>query len=236
MLVPINVRPRAVNFGQIPRDGSTRQKKVTITRGDAGPLNLKLAPIEAQGLTAQLKEIEPGERYELEVTLAPPFKSERVRANVRLETGLADAPDASVPVYGTIAPRVVPTPRRFSVPTKRDGDWEQGVRLVWHDGTAHKVLSATVNDPQLKVRVDEEGEQQRVVLEVPADFTTKSRRRTVIIRTDDTEMPQVHVPISFRASAPSPRAKAMRATAKVAPPPKKQSTESEPPPLPPTSK
>ena len=234
MLVPVNTRPRAVNFGQVPRDGSVHRKKVTITRGDAGPLTPKLAPIEIQGVEAQLKEIEAGERYELEVTLTPPFKSDRLRGSLKLETGLADAPNVSIPLYGTIAPRVTATPRRFSVPKKREGDWQQSVRLVWHDGTPHKIVSATVNDPKLNVRVDEKDNgQQQVVLEVPADYTFQSSRRTVVIQTDDAETPRVRVPISFRPSARSPRAQAARASARVAP--VKKAT-AEPDPLPPTSK
>ena len=88
--------PKVVNFGKIARDAKPEQLKrtVTITRGDGGPLKLKLKPVKTKGVEAKLKELKPGERYELEIALTPPFASERVHTRISLETGLPKAPTA----------------------------------------------------------------------------------------------------------------------------------------------
>ncbi|MFH0980878.1 MAG: hypothetical protein V2A79_04995 [Planctomycetota bacterium] len=205
------MEPRAVNFGLISRKASAQQQKVTITRGDGGPLNLKLAPVDLANFEAQLREIEPGERYELEVTLSPPFLAERMRTNLTLETGIAEAPTTTLPVFGSIAPRVSAEPSRVTLPPKLDSDWEQAVHLVWDDDLAHKILGATANDEGLVVRVEEQGDQQQVVLQVPPTYKPRPGVSMVTIKTDDTEMPEVQVPIGPSRPAKPPRS-ATRAT------------------------
>lgn len=215
MQVPFKVSPPSINFGTIARKEPTAPKKVVITRGDGGPLNLKLEPVEMQNIAAQVKEIEPGARYELEVTLTPPFefKRDRLRTKLTLATGIADAPTATVSVSANVRPRVAAKPTRFSVPKERKSDWEQSVELVWDDGSSHRILEAAINDPALSVRVEEEDGKHRVVLSVPQDFTTKSRSAMVTIRTDDVEAQQVTVPVRFAQSRPRKRPKTARTTA-----------------------
>ncbi len=201
VLVPIQVNPASVNFGQISRKDSTKQQKVVITRGDLGSLALKLTPTESPGLVAQLHEIEPGERYELEVTLNPPFPSEPLRANLTLETGIAEVPILPIPVYATLAPWVVAQPPRFTVPMQRTPDWQEIVRLVWDDDTPHKILDVSTDDAELTVRVDEAEDQQRIVLQVPGEYATQARTRNVSIKTDDPQSPEVRVPVTFARPA-----------------------------------
>lgn len=195
ILEPVNLNPKRLSFGQVSRKASAQTKKVIITRGDGGPLALKLVPIELQGFGAQLREIEPGERYELEVTLTPPLKSNRVRTNLKLETGLAEVPTITIPASATQIPRVVAQPRRFSIPAQRDSDFRQAVRLIWDDDAEHKILSVSANDPGLKVSLSEEDGKQEVVLEVSDGYKPRSGARTVTVTTDDTEVPTIRVPV-----------------------------------------
>lgn len=201
ILEPVNMNPKRLSFGQISRKASAQTKKVIITRGDGGPLALKLAPVESQVLAAQLREIEPGERYELEVTLTPPLDSSRVRTKLKLETGLAEAPIITIPVYASQIPRVVAQPRRFTVPAQRESDYRQVVRLVWDDDAEHKILSVSANDPGLKVSLSEENGEQEVVLEIPDGYKPRPGARSVTVTTDDTKVPTIRVPIIMARQA-----------------------------------
>lgn len=91
-------------------------------RGDGGPLTPKVAPISTEGLSATIKEITPGERYELVLTLTPPLKPGRFSTNVQVETGIPQAPTATVPVLGVVAPPRAAEPTAGSPPPDRKGD------------------------------------------------------------------------------------------------------------------
>ena len=121
ILEPLKMMPNNVNFGNISPQASTLQKTISLTRGDGGPLNPKLAPINTPGVEASIKEIEPGKRYELVVKLTPPFKSRRLAATLQLETGSAEAPTVTIPVYATIVPPRAPREDRAMGPPRPKG-------------------------------------------------------------------------------------------------------------------
>ena len=93
------------------------------------------------------------------------------------------------------------------MPRQRNEDWEQNVRLVWDDGEPHKILAATVNDPNMEVLLAETQGRQTVALHVPQDYVVRPGARMVTIETDDTKMPKDQVPIRFtgRAKGNRPR-------------------------------
>ena len=47
-----------------------------------------------------------GEEYELKVDLLPPWPSRALTANLRLKTGISEAPEDTINVYARITPRV----------------------------------------------------------------------------------------------------------------------------------
>lgn len=99
---------RGVSFDKVPRDAGPQTKTVLLTRGDGGPLRPRVRKITTDeesltppaNVTAELRELEPGERYELDVTVTPPWPEgkEWARAKVELETGVAEQPTAEVSV------------------------------------------------------------------------------------------------------------------------------------------
>ncbi len=204
---PVTLRPKRIYFRQASRTASGQKEKIVITPGDAGPLKLKLAPVESEFFEAELREIEAGKHYELEVTLKTPLPAKSVRTNLKLETGLEQTPYITILASATPRPHVVASPRRFSVPAKRNPDWRQTVRLQWDDDAPHKILSAASSDPGLKVTVIEEEGQQLIVLEVAENYEPRPGTKAVTIRTDDAEAPTVRVPVYLARKRPSPAAR-----------------------------
>ncbi len=196
---------------KVSRTAPGQKETIVITPGDAGPLELKLAVVESEFFEVELREIEKGKHYELEVTLTPPLPAKAVRTNLKLETGLAQAPNITIPVSAIPRPHVVASPPRFSVPAEPKPDWRQVVRLEWDDDAPHRILGATASDPGLKVTVIDNKGRQEVVLEVAEDYVPRRRAAVVTVTTDDAESPKVRVHVSIFRKAPARAARRPRA-------------------------
>jgi len=123
VLEPLKMIPKYANFGQISAEVPRHEKKISLTRGDGGPLSLELDPIRTPGVEANLKEIEAGERYELLVALTGPFEAERIRATLQLETGVPESPRVTIPVYATLADS-----RALRRNSKSSSPWAKGAQ------------------------------------------------------------------------------------------------------------
>jgi hypothetical protein len=203
--VPFKMQPRIASFGRIERNAEPKRKTITITRGDGGPLALELAPNNYPNVKTSLREIEPGEKYELDVELVPPWPNTSLRANLKIKTGIPEAPEETIRVYAQIAPRLRAVPSRFRIPQKVASDLQLKTRLLWSGGDPGKVLEASASDPKISVHVEERNEQQLVVLDIPAGYECPSGvRPTVTVKTDDAEVPTLRIPVD------SSRARGMR--------------------------
>lgn len=203
--------PTTLSFGKVARQDPPQTKTALISRGDGGPIKPEVSPVKTEGISAQVREIEAGEKYELEVTLTPPFKSDNIRENLNLQTGIPQAPTTTVSVYATLDPLVTADPKQVLVPKQRDAEWTTTVRLTWTDGSVHKVVGVTANDPDLKVEPDHADDHQVVVC-VPAEWEITAGSRFITIETDDPNAPTVKVPLRKAVDKP-PRPRRTTATA-----------------------
>ncbi len=201
VLVPVMLDPKRVNFGRITRGAQIHHKTVTLVRGDGGPISPEVLPFRQAGLDAQICEIEPGELYELELTLEPPYPNKSIRQMLRLKTGLAKAPEMTLYVTGSITPRVTSVPSSFTFPSNREGAVEEVVHLRWAGGQAAKILEVSSNIPGATVRVDESGRMPQIVMTVPAGSKVAGHSRKVTIKTDDPEVSTFSIPVRFHAKA-----------------------------------
>jgi hypothetical protein len=197
--------PRTLNFGTIERDAEVQRKTAKLMRGDGGPLKLELMPIANDNVTASLREIEPGEQYELDVEMRPPWPRGTVRTKVDLKTGVPEAPDYLINVYARMAPRLRANPARFMIPADLDSERDFMVQLVWSGGDPGKILDVTCSDPEMTARYEEQNDGQFVVLHVPAGHTLKRKTRPyVTVKTSDPEAKTSRIqvyPISARSAA-----------------------------------
>ncbi|UCG32665.1 MAG: hypothetical protein JSU68_13490 [Phycisphaerales bacterium] len=236
VLVPFKTVPRTVNFGQLKRSAEAQTKTVVLTRGDGGPLSPEVQPSRRPNVKTNLREIEQGDKYELDVTIEPPWPNTlRFRDLININTGVPEAPRGSVTVHAQIVPRLEAQPKQFSLPGAFPQGLQRTANLIWDDGNPGKIIDATVNDPELSVEVVEQGGRQRLVLSVPEGYQQKPGRRQVTVRTEDADAPTLQVPVSFtRSSAGRPavnRAKMPRGRSPQGrPPPKRMGTTATEPP------
>ncbi len=193
--VPLKLMPRTVSFPRINRDSPAVSKTIQITRGDGGPIKPEIVPPADKHVQATLREVEPGEEYELEVKLVPPWPARSLRSSLTIKTGVKEAPIDTVRIYASVAPRLAAIPSRFMIPAKLKKDRDLRVRLKWSGGKPGKILSAKPSDPKLSAQLVEEHGQPVVVLHVPKDYAASPRGRGfVTIKTDDKTIPVLRVP------------------------------------------
>lgn len=200
-LAALTVAPTRTNFGNIERDATSITKTVKLKRGAGGAINPSvLRTSDAQAVTTAFREVEPGELYEMDITLGSPWPKGRKRGWVRLKTGVKEAPETTVQFTYSIKPYVEAFPQRVIFSPGQSEPQEHVIKLSWHDDAAREIVSATVVDKRLSVRVeDAPAGGQQVVLVVPAGYTPKRRSPNAVVLTIDDEVePTVRVPISVR--------------------------------------
>lgn len=218
VLVPFQIKPSTIRFSQLSRDAGPQQMTVTITRGDGGPLALEVLPPSDPNLRASLREIEPGERYELDIEVTPGWSKGVWRTNLMLKTGIAEVPQEKIAVYGFIVPRLRTMPRRFTIPRNLPAERELRARLLWSNKRPSQILEVTSSDPNTPVRIEERNEQQYVVLSVPAGYQAPVRPRPVVtLKTDDPEVPTLQIQVWSAPVRRTPRtaARATRTTSRA---------------------
>jgi hypothetical protein len=231
VLSALKCEPENVAFGPIRRGDTRAEKTVKITRGSAGPIHPKLGQTGNPQISAELREIEPGESYELHLVAQPPWPtSGALRANVPIETGIEKSPTENILVSGNVVPRAQVSPRQFTLRPGSDSDLRLVARLNWDDNHPGKITEATVNDESLKVQVEDQDNQQVIVLNVPAGYTAPRPRGTqVMVTTDDPAVPSVRIPIFMMAATTGPSAVLMPDVKRVNPAMLRPTAHAEPP-------
>jgi hypothetical protein len=146
-----------------------------------------------------LSEVEPQTHYTLDVVISPPWPNGPVRGSIDLSTGFAQAPEMKVPVSAKLQGRLESKPSMFYVQPGRKTIATQVANLIWSGGPPGRALEVTCSDPELDAGLQDGAAGQQVVLRVPQNYQTDRKGATVIVRTDDKEVPTLRIPIKYRA-------------------------------------
>ena len=198
ILMPMQMTPGRVNFGNISRSEPTKNQVVTLTRGDGGPISPKVSRTKQPGLHAQVCEIEPGEHYELEISVGPPWPDGMFRDGLTLKTGVEAAPEMMLSVSGRVIPRLTAIPKRITFPEKRTEESEQVVDFQWSDGKPAKILEVTTTVPEGSVRIEGSKAAQRLVMTMPPGSKRQRGAHSVTLTTDDPDLPTFSIPVGFQ--------------------------------------
>jgi spore coat protein U-like protein len=204
VMAAINAQPTNANFGQLDRDTAEQTKTIVLTRGDGGPINPKLNPVINPSIQAKLREVEAGEKYELDVTVVPPWKQTRLRGSVIVQTGVAESPQRRIAVYAMIKPPLQATPPRFMLYGSPAEETTLRATLRWN-GQPGKITGVRVTDQALAAEIEDNGQDQDdvLVVHVPGGYHPQSRAGTkIIVHTDDENTPDLEVPLYVAASRP----------------------------------
>jgi hypothetical protein len=189
------LEPNILNLGSIKRDAAKIAKTMHITRGAGGPIKPRVMTTNNPLVKAELREIEAGATYDLDVVAEPPWPNGTLRASVQIETGVSEVPMETIMVTGLVTPRLRAMPSRFYVRPDDKKELRLTARLAW-DEKPGNATAVTVNDPALTAQLEEQGGKQTVVLTGPPGFAvTPGKNIQVNVRTDDPVMPMLQIPV-----------------------------------------
>jgi hypothetical protein len=195
---PFHLSELSVRFEYVPRNAGPQKRTVIITRGDAGPLRPRVVSVEGPGAGAVLREVIPGDRYEVDITTSPPWPRHGHLSNkVTLETGVEQEPETTVRVWTEFCPRVRARPSRFLLPPEVTHEIELSAILQWSpEAPPGKIIGVSTNVPGLTATLDETADRQAVILGVPAGLVLpEGERPHVLVETDDPEQTSLRIPI-----------------------------------------
>lgn len=195
--------PSALNFGLIDPDSKEVSQTVSIIRGEGGPIAPKLMHAQLPGLTADIKEVRPGEHYEMTARLTMPLALGNLNGILMLETGVPEAPNEAVRILGTVSKRVQVIPEALRLPAKIRGATNRTAVVLWHGSATSKILSATCTDPKLEASIVIQGRSQEVHLKAPNGYELPSEPPTVVIKTSDPAKAELRVQVLLEEEKPA---------------------------------
>ena len=213
----VQVTPASALYGTIA--GRQPEERVLKIRNNTDkPLELTLEPQQnsqvkftlTETKKFELTEKKPGQEFELRVTPAPaPNKPGPLSAVAVLKTNVEAQREVRVPVIGRFAPPldVWPTVIRVLARPFVAGSskvWPVSLQFTNYTDKPVKLLEATVDDPAIKLSTTETqaGKSYLVKVEVPVGYQPPATGRTIVLKTDNRETPEIKVPVMGEAVPP----------------------------------
>ena len=124
------------------------------------PMKLRLNPEQdTSPYDVKIKELEPGQRYELSVSTAPPLPVGTVQTSVDLLTDVERIPEIKITVFGFVPSPVKVTPASLFWPKNSVMEMKYTLWVSHSPDHPLKVLGAKANHEAIKVSVaDDQGD------------------------------------------------------------------------------
>ncbi|MCP4246236.1 MAG: DUF1573 domain-containing protein, partial [bacterium] len=196
----VKLEPPRVNFSHI-RDGGERTQVVKVTNNTEQELKLSVKGSATSGaFSAEIVEKEPGKTYEVTVLAKPPYQPKLNNASITFLTGVKEQAELKLPVSAYVPPRLDVRPDNLVMASAPASDLTRPVRFTNNGTKPVKVLSAEIDDEKVKVAVTErqEGKQYDINVTFPAGYVAPNTGRTLVLKTDDAEQPEIKIPVKAR--------------------------------------
>ncbi len=202
--------PAAAGLGALMA-GSRVKRTLTITNKQAAPVAFTPGAPDPGGLKTTLREIEKGQRYELDIETVPPLMEIASFPPITLKTDLKEEPTVTIPVYGYVQSRVMLAPKIVMVAMPISRDVRRELRLQLADGTRATVTRVETSNPAIRAIFEPStaGQpRQQILVTIPKGTQLPADGDTLTVYTDDPEFPSLTCQIRpfnvGRASASRP--------------------------------
>ena len=198
----VDIMPTGANFGKLTGK-EPQQRVLQVTNNTDTPLTLALDPEKTENVTWKLVETTPGKKFELISVVEPPFEPGSLNVSTTLTTNIEAQKEIEIRARARIPPRLEVSPKLMTLNLNKlpntSKAFKRPLQFKNYGDTPVKVLSASINDPSIKVEVKPraEGQAYTVFLEIPAEYKATTEDRIVTLKTDDPKEPEIKVP--FRA-------------------------------------
>ena len=124
---------QTISLGAL-QSGSMIKRTLSITNKLPEPVVFTLGKADSNVLKTQLREVEKGKRYELDVETVPPLSEATSFDSIVLQTDLKEQPELAIPVSGRVQARVALAPKVIAVCSPALQDTYRNVQLRLTDG------------------------------------------------------------------------------------------------------
>ncbi len=204
---------RVLHFA-VERSAGPQTRTLLLERGDGGKLAPKVlgverVPVQGQweqvpfNASAQLHEIVPGEQYELEITVSPPWANGSYIGVVHLATGVRQQPTVDLEFWPGFGYRVTAKLTGWPVPRERTAMHEITGRFTWsEEAPPGRILSVTCDQPDIACQLAERDREQILLVRIPPHVQPPdSGFYDLRFRTDDASAPEFRHGIPFEKAA-----------------------------------
>lgn len=196
------------NFGKIKKnDHLHRVLRLTNTSG--APLSLVQQPSRSgpRGEVAtnprfelELKEIEPGQVFELTIDGKPPFQTGRLFERAVFKTNIPDRPFYTIPITAYLPERIEVMPPKIVADYRSWQIKKRTITITNHGTTPFKVTGMSVSSPdyRLSLRPKNREKPNATVIDVvlpPGEYYPPPWGEVIRITTNDAEKPVIELQV-----------------------------------------
>lgn len=197
----VEMEPRIVQFGRVKPD-SVITSKVVLTNNTDQKLELSLPedPL-MQCFSATLNELEPGKRFELNVTAKPPFAAGINRVNIPLKTNIENQPTLDVTCIATLPKRIELRPDKIQITGRARTESVRKVLLTNNGDQPLTIRKVESTDSRLGADYTEieAGSKYQLSVTIPADYSMPPANTAIVIHTSDDKEAEIRLPVVGRA-------------------------------------
>lgn len=196
----VQVTPNSAAFGRITSTDAEKgaSRKLTVVNNVEGELKLSEPKSSNPKFKADLVSVENGKKYELTVTLVPPLVPGNNNGNIEIETGVAELPKLTVPVYAFITSSVDVTPTALSIPPVRTAELTRQFYVRSNVNKAVKLSNLACTNPDLKLDLQDVKDSMtyRLSVVIPPTYKPPTGGDKITFNTDDSSVPVITIPIN----------------------------------------
>ncbi len=204
----LEANPSFVLFDKLRPDASAQSTVVLTNKTDKElKLSTKALFPSSRVFTWEMKETTPGKVYELLVSAKPPYPGKRNHQTLEIDLGVQGLPPVRIACTAVVPERIDVEPRMLYIPP----DSQPRSRSIIFANNGEKdvnLLEAVSADPNITVNIAtlKPGRDYRVNLVFPANYVAPASGTLVTLKTDDTERPEIRIPVRSPATATRPAA------------------------------
>jgi hypothetical protein len=144
--------PDGLQFGALLSD-ATETRTVEITNKYSDKMNLKLKEATSGVFSLELKEVEPGMRWELTATTRPPLADGKTRPEVILLTDNPKVAEIKIPCNATVQPPVAMRPNKLFLPKNSTAELKRSVYIAFRTDKPVKIVDVKRTPESIRVEV-----------------------------------------------------------------------------------
>ncbi|MBX3393725.1 MAG: DUF1573 domain-containing protein [Phycisphaerae bacterium] len=204
---PIQVTPQAASFGRITAQdsGDKLVRKLTIASNVEAPVTLGEPISSHPKVKASVSTLEPGKRFEVVVTLEPPFESGNINGRVTIPTGVADMPNVEISAYAFVTAAIDVSPTTLILPPSRTADVTRQFYIRSNINKPFNISDLATSNPDIKLELTDVKDSitYRLKVDVPTGYAPPAGGDRITMKTDSPDVPTITIPVNSQAVSPA---------------------------------